>query len=588
MKNFDFLSPSITLFYFDRRTHTSKFGGILMILMVITYLAYIIYELKCSFSHLIVNSMYYKKYKYEAGYFAFNASSLFHFFQFKNVRTEIYDEYDPKNIRIFTLRTLNFTNESDLEKNDHWVFDLCEEGIDNQNIDKSLFNYINNFNNSACIKYFYNSTKGEYISKENPKFIWPFIEHGVSQRNNVNLNTIIVKCNNNSLSNKVLGFCNSEEKIKQYLNDHEEVDLIFKDNLVDPINFKNPIQSYLYSLASGIGKGLTYAENYVHFSPLNVVTNEGFIFNKKKYIKSYSFDQNRKGQALNENSFSLIVKYYYILQNNISVYERKYNNILNVFSEIGGAVQIIYYCFYGINYLYNKYIIMYDMNKVFYKIRKKQNSININNDDLQKIIKHKNRLSKVNYKKIIQPSKQMNSIKHFSYRNKNTNINLDILRKKESERSHNIPNNSLSLYGNQKKNFYLNQGDSNANIISNINKSISDNKLKIYNILNERVIINDKEIKINNRDLNFGVNNNFNYTDKSTTIFQKDFSLFFCIKNFFDRSMRNNLQVLINFRKKLLSEEHLFKNHITTVLFEKQNQIESKQDISLAEFYNEL
>ena len=94
---------------------------------------------------------------------------------------------------------------------------------------------------------------------------------------------------------------------------------------------------------------------------------------------------------------------------------------------------------------------------------------------------------------------------------------------------------------------------------------------------------------MNNMDLSFGLNNINNHNEKSTIVFRREFSLLYCIKNFFfETNMRNNLEVLINFRKKLLSEEHLFKNHITSILLEKQNKIESRQDINLANIYNEL
>ena len=286
--------------------------------------------------------MMHKKYKYKAGYYPLNSTSLFHFFQFRNGGNNNFDKYDSKSIRIFTLLTLNFNNESLLESNDHLVYDICEDGIYN-NMDKSLFYHIENFTNSACIKYFYNSTKREYIPKENPKFTWPHLEHGVAQKDNIYLNTVILKCSNNSLSNQVLGFCNSEEEINKYLKDHQTFYLYFIDNFVDPINYTNPIQAYFYTLASGVGNGISYIENNIHISPLQVIASEGLIFNSKKYIRTYSFEQNRKGELLNSKDSTILVKYYYLLQNNISIYERKYNNLLDIFSDIGGVIQMIFY-----------------------------------------------------------------------------------------------------------------------------------------------------------------------------------------------------------------------------------------------------
>ena len=49
----DFLSPPITLYHLERRTHTSKVGGFLVIIMVsliFTYISFLLYQLM--FTHL--------------------------------------------------------------------------------------------------------------------------------------------------------------------------------------------------------------------------------------------------------------------------------------------------------------------------------------------------------------------------------------------------------------------------------------------------------------------------------------------------------------------------------------------------------
>ena len=43
--------------------------------------------------------------------------------------------------------------------------------------------------------------------------------------------------------------------------------------------------------------------------------------------------------------------------------------IFDLFSEIGGVVQVIFYLFYGVNFLYNKYVIAYDTNSLFFAIK---------------------------------------------------------------------------------------------------------------------------------------------------------------------------------------------------------------------------
>ena len=73
----DFLSPPITLFHLERRTHTSKVGGIFVIIMTtmcFTYAGYLLYNL---LGHKKLVSLFHKKFEYEAGYYSFNPSSIF-------------------------------------------------------------------------------------------------------------------------------------------------------------------------------------------------------------------------------------------------------------------------------------------------------------------------------------------------------------------------------------------------------------------------------------------------------------------------------------------------------------------------------
>ena len=60
------------------------------------------------------------------------------------------------------------------------------------------------------------------------------------------------------------------------------------------------------------------------------------------------------------------------MQNNVQIYERRYNNIFDLFSEIGGIAQFIFYIFYWINYVYNIFIVDIDTNSMFFTIKEKK------------------------------------------------------------------------------------------------------------------------------------------------------------------------------------------------------------------------
>jgi hypothetical protein len=64
------------------------------------------------------------------------------------------------------------------------------------------------------------------------------------------------------------------------------------------------------------------------------------------------------------------------MQNTAQIYERKYNNIFDILSEIGGVVQFIFYIFYWINFSYNRYTIAFDTNNLFFTVRAENNGIN--------------------------------------------------------------------------------------------------------------------------------------------------------------------------------------------------------------------
>ena len=60
---------------------------------------------------------------------------------------------------------------------------------------------------------------------------------------------------------------------------------------------------------------------------------------------------------------------FHLMRNNVQVYERRYNNIFDLLSEIGGVFQSLFYLFLWINYIYNKFIIWYDTNSLFFAVK---------------------------------------------------------------------------------------------------------------------------------------------------------------------------------------------------------------------------
>ena len=83
MKTFqklDFLSPPISLYFNNKRTHISKISGFLVIIMVSIIATYSFIILYNVLNHLNVISLIYKKFEWEAGYYPMNSTQFFYFF----------------------------------------------------------------------------------------------------------------------------------------------------------------------------------------------------------------------------------------------------------------------------------------------------------------------------------------------------------------------------------------------------------------------------------------------------------------------------------------------------------------------------
>ena len=618
MKKIDFLSPPITLFHLERRTHTSKIGGCLVIIMSSIYIGYLTYILYHLIKHSKITSIFYQKFQFEAGYYSFNTSSIFHFLQiYSSERGGFFDKFDKKYIRAYMTYIKTNVSYSNLELYDHWLFDMCENNVDNKNIESELFEHITNFTNAACIRYYYNSSERKYYFFQEEGFIWPHIEHGLSHRENVYLTTSVQKCINNSVINNILGNCSSQEEIDNYVNRNNFLYLYFTDTQIDPTNYHAPIQHYFQTVTTIIGNEKTYIENFIYFSPMKLKTNMGSLLGKTYDNDSYCFNYNRKGSADNQKNLFTLTKYYHLLQNNVQIYERSYNNIFDLLSEIGGVVQSIFYIFFWMNYIYNRYIIAYDTNSLFFSVkenneRKIKHNKELNFDEMPKKID----LNITN--KLKKHLKKFESVRNYDI-NKRVRFNLFkeynnsiIKEKSESKDCYLIKSINLDKSINFKTNINSDQNSSisqlknNSNIINNIKKNVleaENNKLNINKIKN---ISNDKMKKALTGFMKKEEINKFWLTRESLAKIDhkqknleeilensnkkaiKQISFIKFLKDIILENTKGSNYFLIKFRKHLLSEEHLFKSHVKIILLEKQCKLNKNDNTNVFECFNEL
>ena len=182
IKEIDFLSPKITLYYYGSKRHKSLLGTIMSLLMVMLSGIYIFYLFTSVARHKISSFIFYKTYLTEAGNYAFNErSGIFHYYQVYDIDKKDYGEYNPSYIRIIMSR-LYKTYQNDyalLSENEHWAYDKCREGKDNRNDNKNIFGKESSFYKGACLRYYYNIEKKEYFPVEDKNnFKFPYLIHG--------------------------------------------------------------------------------------------------------------------------------------------------------------------------------------------------------------------------------------------------------------------------------------------------------------------------------------------------------------------------------------------------------------------------
>ena len=627
MKSLDFLSPPITLFHLERRTHTSKIGGLLVIMMSSLYIAYISYLFFHLITHSRITSIFYKKFEFEAGHYSFNSSSIFHFIQIYSTSNGGYfDRFESKYIRAFTTYTQTDIKITNLDLYDHWVYDLCENNKDDKDLDPSLFEHIVNFTNAVCIRYYYNSTLKKYFYMEEEGFIWPHLEHGLAQKDNIYLTTSVQACTNDSVINDIFGSCPPQKEIDEYLKKYNFLYMYFTDTQIDPTNYEIPIQHFFQTITTIIGNEKTFIESFIHYSPIKLKTNEGSLFGQMYENNSFCFDYNRKGTAENDKNSFILTQYYHLMQNNVQIYERKYYNVFDLLSEIGGVVQSIFYFFFWLNYIYNKYIIAYDTNSLFFAVKDNRGKNNNKNEKIKNIIHNINTLNKDN--KLKSPIKKFESLRITTEKNSK----LSLFNKNNKLEKINNENN-ISNFGQKGKdepNKFCRLNSININKSLNFKTLIFPNNNKEYNEHNSSSsYLKDNSSLIIKKNSKIEIENIKKISDKMKKAFTgyikkeeinkfwltreslakidhkkielqdlidnkkiktiKHISFIKFLKDIIFENKKGSNYFLIKFRRHLLSEEHLFKSHVKTVLIEKQCKSTGNDDTTnVFECFNEL
>jgi len=513
IKKLDYLSPNVTFYYKGYLSHSSIISGIISIISIFLIIIQMGYYSLYIMKRKGLNAFYFNSFLEDIGIFPLNASSLFHFISLGELGQNYWNEgvnFTKYRILGFETYSTYYLDDKNLSKYNHWLYGLCNNNSDTEGIGY-LINY-DYFEQSACIRKYYDSKEQKYYDTDHPKFRWPVIGHGTFNKNNIFYNIIIESCKEDTL-NLILG--DGYTCIKDPLIELNTAYFHFINHYIDLLNYKNPNSKFLFRVETGVHKDDFYINN-LNFVPSIIETHNGLLFDNIEEEKTYIFERNDVARQMKfKKEEDLFISYYFWISNTMNYYQRNYKRIQDVISSIGGFNQVVIFISIYINSFYNNYIVLNDTESLLFS--------SIYSEKIKKTKKLKDNKDKIEFSK-------KDNIDKFPVKNDDKNKSNIKTRNKKIEE--NINNFSKS------DNNFLNNSE-----------SITHN-FKISKQLNQK----ENEIK----------NNKISEKSDSAHIIQnkaKNFFEFIVFKLFCKKKYKW-FKVYNNFRIKMISEEHLIKNHL--------------------------
>ena len=356
-KNIDFLSPNITLYFYNQKRHSSCIGGLLTIIMIIICIYIIILYSFIKVYPSKSSLLLYRNYENDINIF-FNKTGLFHYIW-------IYNEKLLTNNNIQNLINLNTLkrgiirvymtysnkydfNSSNLKDNEHWVYDTCTSYSYDEDI---AYDY----SYSYCIKYYYNTNDKKYYSLfDNNNFKWPLISQNITDFQNTYFSTFIEKCENNSILNEILGECYPENKINEYLYYFDHIFISFINGKIEVKDKKDPIKLNFHKIYDNLNNDDIYAHDLT-FVPFNYRESKGLFSNKNEY-SSFIFNDIKTYKLEHLKNKRLLKAYVFHSKRYIDEFIKTNNDIFKFLNDIGGSIFLVYILFYGFNLIINEKI----------------------------------------------------------------------------------------------------------------------------------------------------------------------------------------------------------------------------------------
>ena len=365
IKKLDMLSPPITLYYNEEAQHSSIFSAILSIVVYIGVSVAAIYYALNFIERTSPKAYFFNKYTEDAGTFPVNASSMFNFIQITDKDS---NKVLPFDFGAFVAIGFDKAYDQDymkdktiVERIDHWVYGYCNNDSDTEGISELIdFEY---YEQSACIREYYDSTKKQYIKTGENGFRWPIIEKGCAHPDRTFYGIIIQRRDkaHSQIEKKTPESCKGVSEINQVV---EDVSLKFQimNHFADMLNYEKPFTKIFQSITSDM-TDKTYRTSHLNFNPANLFTYNGLFFENIVEETSYIYTTTEKSTTEEKDGVNIngcIIAIYFWMQNTLQHYERSYDRVQDTLSDIGGVTSIIITFAYGINLLVNNFVVLID------------------------------------------------------------------------------------------------------------------------------------------------------------------------------------------------------------------------------------
>ena len=372
IKNCDFISPEITLYFKGENHHSSFFSGITsIILFVLAFLLSIFFSMDLLFKRNPTMFSYIQTI-HDTITFPLNSTLFFHYISIYNKinKTNLYNKshFSVIGVQSSSTNTNLYLNNSN-EEFSHWIYEECDQkeyGEDYSYIfrgEKNKYKNVN-YNNGLCIKKYYNKDKKKIIYKNEVEFIYPNIQNADDSVNSYYF-ILLRDCINNTKINN--NNCVSKGSFVDLLEIEPIIYLSFFSGEIQLKNYKEPVIYDIKNISITFDDESYIIINRLIFNPITIITNEGYIFdnNKKQYATSYESSY---------LSYKLITSYNYLKASfilssskNNKIYERTYKKIQDVAGAVDGFTEILIILIEFINcFIFHDFQVIEDYTNIIY------------------------------------------------------------------------------------------------------------------------------------------------------------------------------------------------------------------------------